>query len=409
MTQSHTESPPKKLPLEGVRVLELGVLLAGPYAGRLLAEFGAEVIKVEAPNAGDPLRDWGQHRHNGRSLWWPVQSRNKKLISLNLREAEGQEMCRKLAAECDVLIENFRPGTLEKWGLGPEDLKKINPGLIYARVSGYGQTGPYSDRPGFASVGEAMGGIRYINGYPGQAPPRAGISLGDSLAAIYATIGILVALRHRDVGGGSGQVVDASIAESCYALLESMVPDFGLAGAIREPSGTALDHVAPSNLYKSKEGKWVVIAANTTPMWLRLCQAIDRPDLLEDERFASHYLRGKNREILDQIIGQWTSEHSNAELDKLLTKAGIAFGPVNTIEDIYNDPHFRARDMIIEMQDPEIGPIPAPGIIPKLSDSPGQALYTGGWHIGQDNQEVMGKYLGLSPQDIDDLTAREII
>ena len=402
-------SAEQKLPLAGVRVLELGVLLAGPYAGRLLAEFGAEVIKVEAPGMGDPLRDWGQHRVNGRSLWWPVQSRNKRLITLNLREPEGQKLCRQLAVECDVLIENFRPGTLERWGLGPEDLKEVNPDLIYARVSGYGQTGPYSSRAGFASVGEAMGGIRYINGYPGQAPPRAGISLGDSLAAMFATLGILIALHNRTANGGTGQVIDASIAESCFALLESMVPEYGLVGSVRSPSGTALDHVAPSNLYESKDGKWVIIAANTGPMWRRLCETIDRRDLLEDPRFATHFDRGKNREALDDVVARWVSERTAEEIDQILAEAGIACGPVNTIADIFADRHFQERDMIITMDDPEIGTMPAPGIVPKLSATPGRAIETGAWALGAHNEGVFGELLGLNTEDLARLTEAGII
>ena len=358
---------------------------------------------------GDPLRDWGQHRVNGRSLWWPVQSRNKRLITLNLREPEGQKLCRQLAVECDVLIENFRPGTLERWGLGPEDLKEVNPDLIYARVSGYGQTGPYSSRAGFASVGEAMGGIRYINGYPGQAPPRAGISLGDSLAAMFATLGILIALHNRTANGGTGQVIDASIAESCFALLESMVPEYGLVGSVRGPSGTALDHVAPSNLYESKDGKWVIIAANTGPMWRRLCETIDRRDLLEDPRFATHFDRGKNREALDDVVARWVSERTAEEIDQIMAEAGIACGPVNTIADIFDDRHFQERDMIIAMDDPEIGTMPAPGIVPKLSTTPGRAIETGAWALGAHNEEVFGELLGLNTEDLARLTEAGIV
>ena len=245
-------------PLSGVRVLELGSLLAGPFVGRLLGDFGAEVIKVEAPGTGDPLREWGVHRYRGRSLWWTVQSRNKKLVTLNLRQERGQEIAHRLADASDVLVENFRPGTLERWGLSPEHLHETNPGLIIARVSGYGQTGPYADRAGFASVGEAMGGMRYINGFPDQPPPRSGISLGDSLAAMFATQGVLMALYERMVHpGAQGQVIDASIMESCFALLESMVPDYDKMGVVRHPTGTVLPHVAPSNVYRSKDGRWV--------------------------------------------------------------------------------------------------------------------------------------------------------
>src|SRR5262249_28736912 len=270
-------------PLEGIRALELGVLIAGPFAGRLLADFGAEVIKVEQPGQGDPMREWGQHRYQGRSLWWPVQSRNKKLITLDLRQPKGRDLLLRLAERSDVLIENFRPGTLERWGLGPDDLWQVNPALIVARISGYGQTGPYASRPGFAVAGEAMGGLRHINGYPGQAAPRTGISLGDSLAAMFAVQGILMALYRRDArpeGERRGQVVDASIMESCFALLESTVPEYGKLGHVRQPSGTTLGNIAPSNVYRARDGSWVAIGANSDNLFRRLCGVIGRPELV---------------------------------------------------------------------------------------------------------------------------------
>lgn len=382
-------------PLAGVRVLELGTLLAGPFVGRLLGDFGAEVVKAEPPGQGDPLREWGPHRYKDRSLWWPVQSRNKKLITLNLRDPRGQDLCRRLAAVSDVLVENFRPGTLERWGLGPDELHAVNPGLIVARVSGYGQTGPYADRAGFASAGEAMGGLRYINGFPDQPPPRTGISFGDSIAAMFAAQGILMALYHRDAHGGRGQVVDASIMESCFALLESMVPEYDRLGVVREPSGTVLGHVAPSNVYKSRDGKWMVIAANAENLWQRLCKTIGRADLLEDPRFATHRGRGEHMAELDGIIGAWAAERDAAEIDRILNDAKIVCGPVNTIADIFEDPQFRARDMLIPMDDPELGPITAPGIVPKLSGTPGAAAFTGSWTLGEFNDEIYGGLLGL--------------
>jgi crotonobetainyl-CoA:carnitine CoA-transferase CaiB-like acyl-CoA transferase len=382
-------------PLAGVRVLELGTLLAGPFVGRLLGDFGAEVVKAEPPGQGDPLREWGPHRYKDRSLWWPVQSRNKKLITLNLRDPRGQDLCRRLAAESDVLVENFRPGTLERWGLGPDELHAVNPGLIVARVSGYGQTGPYADRAGFASAGEAMGGLRYINGFPDQPPPRTGISFGDSIAAMFAAQGILMALYHRDAHGGRGQVVDASIMESCFALLESMVPEYDRLGVVREPSGTVLGHVAPSNVYKSRDGKWMVIAANAENLWQRLCKTIGRADLLEDPRFATHRGRGEHMAELDGIIGAWAAERDAAEIDRILNDAKIVCGPVNTIADIFEDPQFRARDMLIPMDDPELGPITAPGIVPKLSGTPGAAAFTGSWTLGEFNDEIYGGLLEL--------------
>jgi crotonobetainyl-CoA:carnitine CoA-transferase CaiB-like acyl-CoA transferase len=398
-TYRRTDEPATFGPLAGLRVVELGVLLAGPFVGRLLGDFGAEVIKVEAPGQGDPLREWGSHRLNGRPLWWPVQSRNKKSVTLNLRDERGQELLRRLVAESDVLVENFRPGTLERWDLGPDRLLETNPRLVVARVSGFGQTGPYADRAGFASVGEAMGGLRYINGYPGQPPPRCGISLGDSVAAMFATVGVLMALHARDRGAG-GQVVDASIMESCFALLEGIVPEYGALGVVREPSGPVLSHVAPSNVYEARDGKRVVIAANTENLWRRLCEVMGRLDLLSDERFATSWLRGENMEELDAIVGEWVAKYDASEVDGSLNGAGIACGPVFSIADIFEDPHYRTREMLIDMEDPELGKITAPGIVPKLSRTPGAAKSTGSWQLGAHNREVYGGLLGLSDGEL---------
>ncbi|MDQ6637321.1 MAG: CoA transferase [Candidatus Dormibacteraeota bacterium] len=395
-------------PLEGVRAIELGTLLAGPYCGRLLAEFGAEVIKVELPGRGDPLREWGRHRYRGRSLWWPVQSRNKKLITLDLHSERGKDLLRRLVEKSDVLIENFRPGTLERWGIGPDELRQINPGLIVARVSGYGQTGPYSDRAGFAAAGEAMGGLRHINGYPDQAPPRMGVSLGDSLAAMFATIGVLMALHRRGVSG-RGQVVDASIVESCYALLESIVPEYGKLGEVRGPTGTVLEHIAPSNVYRSRDEKWVVIAANSPNLWQRLCQVIGRPDLLTDERFQTHWLRGQNQKPLDEIISGWAAERDAAEIDRLLNAAGVVCGPVYSVADIFSDPHFQAREMLLSMEDPELGELTSPGIVPKLSETPGEARFTGPWELGAHNREVYCDLLGVPPAELAELATAGVI
>ncbi len=395
-------------PLEGVRAIELGTLLAGPYCGRLLAEFGAEVIKVELPGHGDPLREWGRHRYRGRSLWWPVQSRNKKLITLDLHSERGRGLLRRLVEKSDVLIENFRPSTLERWGIGPDELRRINPGLIVARVSGYGQTGPYSDRAGFAAAGEAMGGLRHINGYPDQAPPRMGVSLGDSLAAMFATIGVLMALHRRGVSG-RGQVVDASIVESCYALLESIVPEYGKLGEVRGPTGTVLEHVAPSNVYRSRDEKWVVIAANSPNLWERLCQVIGRLDLLTDERFQTHWLRGQNQKALDKIISGWAAERDAAEIDRLLNAAGVVCGPVYSVADIFTDQHFQARQMLLSMEDPELGEVTAPGIVPKLSETPGEARFTGAWELGAHNREVYCDLLGMPAAELAELEKAGVI
>ena len=397
-------------PLSRVRVIELGTLLAGPFAGRLLGDFGAEIIKVEVPGKGDPLRDWGHHRYKGRTLWWPVQSRNKKLITLDLRTPRGVELIKRLVAVSDVLVENFRPGTLERWGLGWEELSAVNPRLVMARVSGYGQTGPYASRAGFAAVGEAMGGIRHINGYPSEAPPRMGISLGDSLAAMFAVQGILMALYWRDaLGGGRGQVVDASIVESCFALLESALPEYERLGVIRQPSGTKLPRVAPSNIYQSSDGKWMVIAANADNVFRRLCEAMGQPELATDPRFADHRARGDHQEELDLVVASWAGRHEAVEIDRMLNAAGVVCGPIYTIADIFADAHYREREMILQMDDPELGPLAAPGITPKLSATPGEARWTGPWPLGSHNREVYCGMLGLSEDEYRELEREGVI
>ncbi len=385
-------------PLEGMRVLELGVLIAGPFAGRLLADFGAEVIKVEEPVRGDPMREWGQVRYEGRPLWWPVLSRNKKLVTLDLRHERGRDLLLRLAERSDVLIENFRPGTLERWGMGPEDLWRVNRALVIARISGYGQTGPYAHRPGFAVAGEAMGGLRYINGYPGQPPPRTGVSLGDSLTAMFAVQGVLMAVYRRDTrpdGERRGQVVDASIMESCFALLESAVPEYGKVGYVRQPSGTTVANAAPSNVYRSGDGRLLVIGANAENVFRRLCRVIGRPELADDERFSTHWGRCEHSDELDEIIGAWVAERDAAEVDRLLNDSGVVCGPVYTIADIFEDPQYRARQLLVKMDDPELGTIVAPGVVPRLSETPGEARWTGSWRLGCDNAEVYGDLLGL--------------
>ena len=396
-------------PLAGVRVLELATFIAGPFAGRLLSDFGAEVIKVEAPGAGDPLREWGNRKHEGKTVWWPVQSRGKKLITLDLRQPRGQELCLRLASQSDVLIENFRPGTLEGWNLGPDRLLAANPKLIIGRVSGYGQTGPYAERAGFASVGEAMGGLRYINGYPGQAPPRAGISLGDSLAALFALQGILMALYHRDVHGGGGQVVDASILESCFAILDNMVPEFAKFGYVREPNGTAIGYAVPSNVYRSRDGRWVVVAANSDNLWRRLCSAIGRDDLLADQGYASYWSRIQRAPEIDAIIEAWVAERDAAEVDRVMSGAGLVSGPVYSIADIFADAHYRERGMLVSVEDPDLGELVVPGVVPKLSETPGEVPAPGGWPLGGDNQAVYGGLLGLSEAELAELSAEGVL
>jgi formyl-CoA transferase len=396
-------------PLDGVRVLELGMLLAGPFAARLLADLGAEVIKVEAPGGGDPLRVWGHGLYNGRSLWWPVQSRNKKLVTLDLRSERGREIVFALVKRSDVVIENFRPGILERWGLGFDRLREANPKIILARVSGFGQTGPYAERAGFAAVAEAMGGLRYINGTPGEPPPRAGISLGDSLGGMFAAQGILAALYRRDALGGEGQVIDASLLESCFALLESTIPEYDKLGLVREPAGTGLKGVVPSNIFRSRDGTWIVIAANQDNVYRRLCEAMGRPDMADDPRFADHRSRADHVEEIEGAIADWAAERDAAEIDSVLNAAGVACGPIYNAADMVDDPHFRAREMIVTHHDEELGDMLGPGIAPKLSETPGRVRWSGVWRLGAHNDEVYGGLLGLSREELDELREEGVI
>ena len=397
-------------PLAGIRMIELGMLLAGPFAGRLLGDMGAEVIKVEPPGKPDPLRDWGHARYENHSLWWPVQSRNKKCVTLNLREPQGQELLLELVRVSDVVSENFRPGTLERWNLGYERLSEVNPGIVLARISGYGQTGPYAGRAGFAAVAEAMGGLRHINGFPDQPPPRTGISLGDSLAAMFATQGILAALYHRDAtGDGRGQVIDVSLMESSFALLESAVPEYDRLGLIRGPSGTGLKGVAPSNIFKARDGKWVVIAANQDNVFGRLCEAIGQPELATDERFSTHLARGANQEEIEQIVSDWSAQHDARDIDALLNEYGVVCGPIYTVADIFDDPQFEAREMLIEHEDPDFGSYVGPGIVPKFSRTPGEVRWSAPWQEGSHNHEIFCELLGLSESDVAELHEAGIV
>lgn len=386
-------------PLAGLRVVEFGQLLAGPYVGTLLGDFGAEVVKIEAPPGGDPMRDWGRLRHNDHSLWWSILARNKLSVTLNLRTEPGQKLAADLAATADVIVENFRPGTMEKWGLGPDDVHARNPKAIYARVSGYGQTGRYRDRPGFASAGEAVAGLRHINGYPDQAPPRSGISLGDTLAAQSAFQGILLALYARDARGGTGQVVDASIADACFAMLESTIVEYEKTGVVRQPTGPRLPRIAPSNVYRSKDGKWVVIAANHDTLWKRLAALMGRPELGEDERFASHHARGENEDLLDELISEWAARHTAQELDELVNEAGVVCSPVYDASDIYEDEFFRERGLLVPHEDEVHGEMTVPGVVPKLSDTPGSIRQAARWTVGADTEEVLGE-LGVEGSEL---------
>ena len=397
-------------PLTGLRIIEMGQLLAGPFVGSRLADFGAEVIKVEQGGAGDPMREWGHHRYNGRPLWWPILARNKKSVTANLKAEAGQDLVRRLVAKADGLVENFKPGTLEKWGLGPDVLHEINPRLVICRVSGFGQTGPYASRPGFASVGEAMGGIRYINGFPDQPPPRAGISLGDTLTGMFAVQGMMMALYWRDaLGGGKGQVIDAAITESCFAMLESALPEFQLLDVVRKPSGTGLANVSPSNIYPTADGKWIVIAANLDTLFRRLAEAMSMPELADDKRFSTHKARGEHAAELDGIIADWTKTVDMAALSDLMEEHGIVYGPIYSIADIADDPQFNDREMILRVPDPFFGEIAVPGIVPKLTKTPSGVNWLGPPKPGTHNREVYVDLLGVSEQEFESLGADGII
>jgi crotonobetainyl-CoA:carnitine CoA-transferase CaiB-like acyl-CoA transferase len=398
LAETEAEPAARERPLEGLRVLELGSLIAGPFATRIMAEFGAAVIKVERPGMGDPLRTWRYvDPRVGRSLWWDVQSRNKKLITLDLAKPEGLEIGKRLAAQSDVLVENFRPGTLERLGLGPDVLEEVNPRLVLVRVSGYGQTGPYRERPGFANVGEAIGGIRYVTGEPDRPPVRTGISLGDSLASLYAVIGALMALHARDVrGSAEGQVVDVALYEAVFSLMESMVPDYDVAGIVRERTGAALPGITPSNSYRSADGAYVAIGANSDAIFKRLMGAIGRPELGDDSRYRTNRERSVVAEELDALIERWTLQHPVDDILSQLEHAGVPVGPIYSVTDIVEDEQYLAREMIVDGEIEGIGPVRMPGLVPKLSATPGEVRWYGG-PPGAHNHEVYGGLLGLDP------------
>ncbi len=397
----------ERLPLENLRVIELGTLIAGPFSGRLLADFGAEVIKVEPPGKGDPMRKWGQEK-DGQGLWWPVQSRNKKSITLNLREEEGQNLLKELIKEADIIIENFRPGTMEKWNLSYEELSALNPGLIMMRTSGFGQTGPYKERAGFGSVGEAMGGLRHVTGYPDRAPTRIGISIGDTLAALFATIGCLVAINERQLSG-KGQVVDTALYESVFSIMESLIPDYMIAGYIRERMGNILPGIAPSNIYYTKDGTYIVIGANADGVFKRLCEAMGQPGLADDPRYKTHEARAGNMKQLDLLIEEWTKTLPAREALDLLEEKGVPSGLIFSAKEIMEDHHYREREMIVSVEHPELGDFPMPGIVPKLSRTPGRIKHPGSEVMGKDNEEVYGGLLGLSSEKLSTLRKTGII
>ena len=400
MTQSNT----RNMALQGLKVIEMGQLIAGPFASKLLGEFGADVIKIEPPGVGDPLRKWRKIK-DGTSLWRHVQSRNKRSLTLDLKQAEAQDIVRKLVAEADVLVENFRPGTLEGWGLSYEALKAINPRLIMLRISGYGQTGPYRDLPGFGVIGEAMGGLRHLSGYPGQAPVRVGISIGDSLSSLYGVIGVLLALQER-ARSGEGQEIDVALYESVFAMMESLIPEYDAFGYIREPAGSALPGITPSNSYPCNDGSYVLIAGNGDSIYKRLMSLIGRDDLGNDPRLAQNDGRSQHAELIDGAIAEWTAQRSRDEVIEALKGARVPAGYPYTAADIVSDPHYLARQMIEQVQT-SVGPLKVPGVLPKLSRTPGR-IGTGGPQLGEHNDDILAG-LGLSAEQVAGLRERGII
>ncbi len=403
-----THQPPAaRGPLADLRVIEMGTLLAGPFCGQLLGDFGAEVIKVEDPAKGDPMREWGREKPHGLSLWWPVIARNKKSVTLNLRLPEGQALARRLIAKADILTENFRPGTLEKWGLGYETLTVDNPRLIMARVSGYGQTGPYRDRAGFGAIGEALGGLRYVTGEPDRPPARSGISIGDSLAATYAALGVLMAVHHRE-RTGRGQVVDSALYEATLAMMESLVTEYDTAGYIRERSGSVLPRIAPSNVYPCAGGEMLLIAANQDTVVRRLCEAMGQPGLAEDARYLTHSARGEVQEELDAVIAAWTRTlEAEAVLD-LMNRFGVPAGRIYRAPEMLADPHFAAREAIVETPHPVFGRLKMQGAFPKLSETPGEVRWAGPT-LGEHNEEIWGGLMGHSTAQITEMKDRGLI
>lgn len=393
-------------PLHDLRVIEMGQLLAGPFCGQLLADFGADVIKIEPPGQGDPMREWGREKAGGTSLWWPVVARGKRSVTLNLREAEGQEIVRRLVADADILIENFRPGTLERWGLAPSDLMALNPRLIVVRVSGYGQTGPYADRPGYGAIGEAMGGLRGVIGEPDRPPARAGISIGDTLAAIFACVGTLVALHSRS-NTGAGQIVDSALYEAVLGVMESLIPEYTIAGYVRPRTGSILPNVAPANAYPTADGEHL-ISGNQDTVWRRLAVAMGRPELGDDERFATHNARGEHQSELDDLLGDWTRTLTSAELEAVLNEHSVPNGKIYTAPDMLADAHFAAREAIVTMVHPLLGDFPMQNVVPKLSDTPGGVRWVGP-ELGEHTDEVLTELLGLDDETRAGLRERGVI
>ena len=391
-------------PLKDIRVIELGQLIAGPFCGQLMADMGADVIKVEPPGTGDPMRKWGRGDY---PLWWSVCARNKKCVTANLREPEGQEIAKKLIANADMVLENFRPGTLEKWGMDYETLSKNNPGLIMIRVSGYGQTGPYSKRAGYASVGEAIGGMRYLCGEPDRKPSRAGLSLGDSLAATYACMGALAALHHREKTG-EGQIIDASIYESVLTVMEATIPEYTVSNYIRKRSGSILPSIAPSNIYNCKNGS-IVIGANQDTVFRRLCQAMGQPELAEDKRFSDHVSRGENQNTLDDLIDEWCSTRDVDDVEGIMHDFSIPSGKVYRTPEMLDDPHFIEREAIVDVPNEKWPDLKMQNVFPKMSKSQGRVRWTGVEELGAHNEEVYGSLLNLTKDEMQQLKDKSII
>ncbi|APE31402.1 formyl-CoA transferase [Halomonas aestuarii] len=396
------------LPLDDLKVLELGQLIAGPYCGQVLADFGAEVIKVEPPGKGDAMRQWGEaDSETGEPLWWNVIARNKKSMTLDLRQPRGQELLRELASQADILIENFRPGTMERWGLGYDVLSRDNPGLIMVRVTGFGQDGPYASRAGFASVCEAMGGLRYLSGYPDRPPVRVGISLGDTLAGVHAVMGTLVALHQRE-RSGRGQVVDSAIFESVLAMMENLIPEYARAGKVRERSGSFLPKIAPSNAYPARDGRDVIIGANQDTVFRRLCEAMGQPGLADHPDYATHRARGIHQQAIDEVVTGWTSRHDAQEIVDRLAEAGVPAGLVYTAPDMLADPHIQAREAITEVPDRHGKPLPMQNVFPRLTQTPGRVRHVGP-ALGEHTEEILADWLGVGPESLDGLRAEHVI
>ena len=402
-----SRSPGSSMPaaLAGVRVVEMGQLIAGPFAGKMLGEFGADVIKIEPPGSGDPLRKWRMLK-DGTSVWWQVQSRNKRSITLDLRAPEGQDIARRLIAEADVLIENFRPGTLEGWGLGWEDLRALNPGLVMLRISGYGQTGPYRDQPGFGVIGEAMGGLRHLTGEPGRVPVRVGVSIGDTLAALHGVIGVMMALYHRKVSGGAGQVIDVALHEAVFNVMESLIPEYSVFGAVREPTGSSMPGIAPTNAYRCSDG-FVLIAGNGDSIFRRLMEAIGRSDLANAPDLAGNVGRVARVAEIDGAIEAWTSTRTVADVLAAMAAARVPAGKVYTAKDIQQDPHYRARQMIVRQVTRDGWSLDVPGVVPKLSGTPG-TLRSPAPRLGEDTEAVL-RELGLGDAAIAELRANGVL